>query len=201
MADEIKQKILIDLDVYGRTSSSGGALIHSNDFAISNAIIFFLTSKRGDYLYRSSLGGVLDKLLFKLLDPIAASSYASELTNTLTSEFGALIQGIQASITPDYENRYYLIEVYYISNLSGESNLVNFYTKPKSEVPITIVYQDVDFEGDNLLAFIAVQKESLGDEKLIFNPNDNYWYWGNFRFTNFSAQSSNFEEIFSIIND
>lgn len=38
---EVSQINLIDFDVYGRSSNVGGALIHQNDFAISNAIIFF----------------------------------------------------------------------------------------------------------------------------------------------------------------
>ena len=61
---EVPQINLIDFDVYGRSSNTGGALIHKDDFAISNAIIFFLTSAKGDYLYSPNKGGVLSQLLF-----------------------------------------------------------------------------------------------------------------------------------------
>lgn len=198
MAQETNKISLVDLDVYGRTSNAGGALVHQDDFAISNAIIFFLTTKRGDYLYRPSLGGLLDRLLFKLLDIDKARFYGEQIANELDNEFGALLDDIEVIITPNFEERYYEVNVYYTSIQTRESNQAVFFTRPKNEISQR-VYQDVEFVGDNLLAFVALQKEKISD-KLILNARDEVWYWGNFRLVNFNQSSDNFQEIFDIIN-
>ena len=52
MAETISQVSYVDFDVYGRPASQGGALLHKDDYAISNSIVFYLTSKRGSFLYQ-----------------------------------------------------------------------------------------------------------------------------------------------------
>lgn len=199
MAD-INQKSIIDLDVYGRSSNTGGALVHANDIAISNAIVFFLTASKGDYLYQPTQAGVMDEMLFKLLTPQKASFYQSKIAQELDNNFGALIDDISVSIVPMYEDRYYEVNVVYSSKQTGELNQAIFYTKPKNLDSVGKVVTDVTFEEDNLLAFVIVKKEELSDP-LLKNPEDEQWYWGTYRLVNFNEQSSNFQEIFSIINN
>jgi len=199
MAQGFSKQTIVDLDVYGRNSTSGGALVHSDDYAISNAIIFFLTSSKGDYLYRPDLGGVLEGLLFKQITVEKANYYQSFISNALKSQFGALATDIQVSITPDYDNRLFKIDIFFTSVLSGEVNQVPVnLNMPKTELGKT--YTPVSLVDDNLLAFVYVQKPTLTDP-LIKNQSDGLWYWGNFKFTNFSESSSNFQEVFDTINN
>jgi len=199
MAQGFSKQTIIDLDVYGRNSTSGGALVHSDDYAISNSIIFFLTSSRGDYLYRPELGGILDNLLFKQLTVEKASYYQSIIANALKTQFGALATDIQVSIVPDYDNRLYKIDVFFTSVLSGEVNQVPIpLNMPKPELGRS--YTPVDLVDDNLLAFVYLQKETLSDP-LIKNQTDGLWYWGNFKLINLTESSSNFQEIFDTINN
>lgn len=196
---DINEISIVDLDVYGRSSQSGGALTHQNDFAISNAIIFYLTSQRGDYLYRNDLGGVLNELLFKLLTEDKAEKYASRITGEIESQFGGVISEVAVTVTPNFTDRYYEIEIFYISNRTQLSNQAVFYTRPKVSSE-EINYIDVLFTDDNLLAFVTLQLDMGLKKPLIFNQTDNKWYWNLFRLINFSKESSNFEEIYNLIN-
>lgn len=198
MAD-INQLNIIDLDVYGRNSQSGGALVHSDDFAISNAIVFYLTSAKGDYLYRSDLGGDLKALLFKLLDEEMASSYSYTIKDILNKKFGAIVEDIDVSVVPNFIDRYYEVQVFYKSKRTSLTNQVLFYTKPKTSTE-QINYVDVYFTDDNLLAFVTLQMDQGLNKPLIYNSSDGYWYWNLFRLINFNQESSNFEEIYNMIN-
>jgi len=197
MAD-INQLSIVDIDVYGRSSQSGGALVHENDFAISNAIIFYLTSQRGDYLYESSLGGVLSELLFKLLTEDKAAQYASKIESEIITQFGAVVSDVSVVVTPNFTDRYYEINIFYISVRTQLSNQAIFYTKPKYSSE-EINYVDVLFTGDNLLAFVTLQIDSGLNKPLVYN-NDQKWYWNLFRLVNFNEESSNFQEIYNLIN-
>lgn len=197
---DLNKKTIVDLDVYGRNSSTGGALVHENDFAISNAIVFFLTTRKGDYLYNSDLGGVLDKLLFKFLDENEAFFFSSQIQNELKKEFGSVIDNINVLIIPNYENRYYEIRVFYKSLITNQNNEAVFFTKPISMNNIeSISYIDVDFEGDNLIAFVTLNL-SNNYSKLVFNHKDGKWYWGKFRLNKLNETSPVFQEVFDLIN-
>jgi len=203
MSEIISQVSLADLDVYGRSSPQGGALVHYNDMAISNSIVFYLTSKRGSYLYKTSDGGLLDDLLFKLNNSEIISLYITKISKKLKDVFRNLIQDIKVKIYSenDNSNRTINIEVYYTSIQTNQSNQLLFYLKPKQK-ELQISYTDVYFEGDNLLAFVVLKKEDMPEEyNLIKNEEDGYWYWGTYRFINFNEDSQNFDQIFSIINN
>lgn len=199
---EVSQVNLIDFDVYGRSSNTGGALIHQNDFAISNAIIFYLTSGKGDYLYNPTAGGILQSLLFKLLDQKYVNYYTTQISEALNAEFGGLISNISVEITSDFQKRMYLINVFFTSRQSGLVNQVEFNTKPTIKETSTITIIDINLTGDNLLGFVLLQ---LGypDQarfKLELSKEDGKWYWGRFRFLEFDENSSNFQQIFDAIN-
>lgn len=199
---ELSQVNIIDFDVYGRSSNIGGALIHQNDFAISNAIIFFLTSAKGDYLYNPTEGGILQSLLYKLLDQKYVNYYTNQIIKILELKFGSLISSIDVQITSDFEKRMYVVDVFFKSKQTGVVNQVEFNTRPIVRETATITIVDVNLSGDNLLGFVLLQ---LGypdqvREKLLLNSEDGKWYWGRFRLNEFSENSDNFDQIFETIN-
>ena len=92
--------------------------------------------------------------------------------------------------------------MYYTSVESNESNSLSFYLKAKPTNIVTQNYTDVNLEGDNLLAFVVLKKPDMPENStFIKSMDDGLWYWNLYRFTNFSESSSNFNEIFSIINE
>lgn len=203
MAETISQVSYVDFDVYGRAASQGGALLHKDDYAISNSIVFYLTSKKGNFLYQPSEGGILDSLLFKLMNPELFSLYTSKISKKLKDVYRGLITDINVLMysLDEEDSRKIQIEVYYTSLLSNKDNQVIFYLKPKQN-KLEIQYTNVQFEGDNLLGFVLLKKEDMPEEyKLIKNITDGYWYWGNYRLVNFSESSSNYNEIINIVNN
>lgn len=197
---EVNQSSILDLDVYGRNATNGGALVHMNDIAVSNAIVFFLTASKGDYLYKPQDAGIMDEMLFKLLNPQKASFFESKISKAIEDNFGALVENVSVSISPMYEDRYYQIDIVYNSKQTGELNQAVFYTKPKNLDTVGKTITDVTFVEDNLLAFVIVKKEELTDP-LLRDSESGQWYWGTYRLVNFNEQSSNFQEIFNIINN
>lgn len=203
MAETINQISYVDLDVYGRSASQGGALLHKDDYAISNSIVFYLTSKKDSYLYKPNEGGLLDSLLFKLMDEQLFSLYTTKISKKLKDAYRTLIENVKVNMysLSDDDIRKIQIEVFYTSLLSNNENKVIFYVK-QAEPKLDINYVDVYFEGDNLLAFVLLKKEDMPEEyKIMKNISDGYWYWGIYRFITFSESSSNFDEIINIINN
>lgn len=200
MAQDIQKQTLIDIDVYGRDSITGGALIHEDDFALSNGIIFFLTSSQGDYLYRPDLGGILEGMLFKQLTPEKASFYQSKISRAIDSQFGALLTDIDVTIETDFENRMFRIDIFFTSLQSGQTNQVPIAVRVDKLESLGKAYVPVEFIDDNLLAFVMVQQPVVPDP-LIKNQNDNIWYWGTYKLINFNEDSDNFQEIFDLINN
>lgn len=200
---ELSQVNLVDFDVYGRSSNIGGALIHENDFAISNAIIFFLTSAKGDYLYNPTEGGILQQLLFKLLDQKYVNYYTDQIVKVLETKFGSLITNVEVQITSNFEKRMYIVDVFFTSIQTSLVNQVEFNTRPIIRETATITIIDINLQDDNLLGFILLQLgyPDQAREKLELNNEDGKWYWGKFRLNSFSESSSNFNQIFDAINN
>ena len=136
MAEIISQVSYIDFDVYGRAASQGGALLHKDDYAISNSIVFYLTSKKGSFLYQPNEGGVLDSLLFKLMNPELFNLYTSKISKKLKDVYRGLIKDINVIMynLSQEDLRSVQIEVYYTSLLSNKDNQVIFYLKPKQNL-------------------------------------------------------------------
>lgn len=204
MSELLNQISYGDLDVYGRSSNEGGALVHYNDLAISNSIVFYLTSRRGNYLYRPSEAGILDDLLFKLNSPELIALYRDRIKKKLKDAYRTLITDIDIQIynTDEYTNRVLQVEVYYTSIQTNESNALSFYLKGKPTNTIKKEFININLEGDNLLAFVILKKEDMPENStFIKNIDDGLWYWNEYRFTNFSESSSNFNEIITIMNE
>lgn len=197
---ELTQIQVIDLDVYGRNNPGGGAMLHYDDVAISNAIVFYLTCNQGDYLYQPNSAGNLEQMTFKLMDNNTRIYHESNISNDLESAFGSLITNISVNIISHLEERYFEIEVYYTSIQTNQTNKAIFNIAPKNTIPVTTNITDIQFTGDNLLGFVLVKKDELSNP-LIKSMEDGKWYWGAYRFVNFDENSNNFNDIYYLIND
>jgi hypothetical protein len=191
--------VISDLDLYGRTDTSGSIRVHEQDMAISNAMIFFITSKIGDFIYQPTLGGVLDKTLFKLMTTQKTAELRKFFIQVISTNFGALINLNDVNVSPQNDTRTYLIEISYISKLTNNLNLVQFNTKQKVE-PVTKNYVDVPYVGENLLNFVLVKLIDLPGVKMVYDDTSGLWTWGPFKFTELVPTQYNFYTIFNIIN-
>ena len=46
---------IIDLDIYGNDRTDGNPIVHYNEDAVKNALILWLTSKKGDFLWGKNM--------------------------------------------------------------------------------------------------------------------------------------------------
>lgn len=200
----ISEKTLKDIDVYGRNNLRGGGLIHTGDFAISNAIVLYLGSDENDYIYKPGKGAGLRRFVFKGLTQYNSDRIQKFIYSGLNSRFGKLIEQIQVLVTPNFENRYQEIEIFWVSIRTKKSNSVKFYSKiPDNLIPNQIILRDnyqnrikIDFTGDNLIAFITLKQSEVNPtERLQFDSKESQWYWGPYIFTNLTESSEEFEDI------
>lgn len=183
-----------DVDIYGRETVDGEAIVHLDDFALSNALVFWATSRRGDFLYQPEEGGPLDFLRFK---PIYKEQEVSNtFVDKINKAFGFYITLITVSVVPDYDNRVWQFDVIYQSNLTGTKNQVQFFVRGK--FPENRV-EEVDYQGTNLVNFVSLVKPDMG-KQLLRKQENGLYRWGNFEFTNLTETSPEFAEVVGIIN-
>lgn len=192
---------IVDIDVYGRTDNVGNLILHNQDYAISNCLVFWLTSKAGDYIYFPELGGPLERLKFKLMNLTTVTNLTTFLSNTINEYFGNVLTLQSVIVSPDNKKRILFVEVQYISKVTNDPNKVNFTIK-KSDTPVTNnTRYPVPYVGDNLVNFVLTQIVNYQGQKLTFSDSENNWIWGPFIFTNLNDSMEEFTIIQDIINN
>lgn len=192
----------IDIDIYGRTNDSGSPVVHTGDDAVINAIVAWLTSKKGDYLYRPNLGGVLDSLMFKIPGNTKENALVKyEVSKTIEQEFAGLVTVEYFEVYPDSVNREWLVDLQVRSLLSGELRSLEIALEGSS-VPDWTNKQwiDVIHEGENCLNFVMLLISQMEGKRLLYNSDCNKWTWGDFRFLNLTEADPLFEDIKMAIN-
>lgn len=158
-----------------------------------------LTSKKGEFMYNSKEGGIIEELLFKPMNEASIEKAVFKIRNAITNHFTPTIKLKNIIITPNYEQRYYHIEIVYVGIFSEKDEKVSFFTDGKYE-NVNLEYIDVDFVEENLKNFCLLKKSSMEDAKLILNPDEDVWIWKEYRFINLTTSDSYFGEILSICN-
>ena len=188
-----------DLDIYGRELSDGSGVEHKDSEAIKNALILYITSKKGDFLKRPELGGPLDRVIFKSLNGNIIPLITFTVKNAILKFFSPSIKLRDISFNPDYINRIAEIKILYSDNLTEGIVQAQIYTRD-----ILGLAEQKDqtnaYIGENLRMFCLMQKPSMGTELLLYNEDNDEWRWGRFVFSNFSESSDNYDEILAICN-
>lgn len=199
---------LIDLDVYGRNSSGGKAQVHYNDQAISNAIVFYLTTNKGDFLYEPGKGSIFKEILFKNMDDSRIAMEETRIREEIEREFGDVVQDTDVSITLDSETKTLEVDFYWKSRETGEENAGIFNVALPENVNTELKIENtgrkipVPYTGDNLVAWVSlnVDSPSMQNQSLLYDNRTDKWTYGNFELTNLSSTSPEFDEIITIIN-
>jgi hypothetical protein len=190
---------IVDFDFYGRSATNGGPLFHRNDYAISNSIAFFLTLRRGSYLYNPNIGGVLEGLLFKRISPVEIASYENSVTRAINENYGALVSQVQTRIfyNSEYTKRVIEVQVFYVSNQTTETNVLSVFVNSKKEaIGVTLI--DVNLEGDNLIAFVNLQLTTV-NQPLTYNATLGVYSWGSYRLNNLKEGTETFDYIKNLV--
>ena len=188
-----------DIDIYGRETRPGTPKEVFQEDAVKNALILLLTSKRGEFLYNSFEGGVLDDLLFKPMTSSSISIAEFKIRNALTNHFVPPINIQAISVQPDYNKRIFRILVYYKGVFTKQEEQLVFHTEGNFESK-EFSYQEVPYKNDNLEAFCMLKKADNLAAKLLFNTEEDCWIWGIYKFINLVNTDPNFAAILSICN-
>ena len=188
-----------DIDIFGRELPNGAAIEYTDEEAVKNALTLWLTSKRGDFLRNPSAGGVVDFFVFKSMNNVNKGRLVFSLKNAINNNFFPKIQLTNVDIIPNYADKYWEITVEYIDPFTGKSQTSNIYTKDLSKRE-TFVYEEIDYEDENLENFILLKKPGMPGKLLIYNVEFGCFTWGQYKFTNLTPESSNLERLLSIVN-
>lgn len=188
-----------DIDIFGRESFSGTALELLQEEAIHNAIILMLTAKKGEFIYNSHEGGIIDELLFKPMTTTSIERAKFKIRNAIVNHFTPSISIQNIDIVPNYEQRYYTIEIIYEGIFTREEEKVSFFTKGSFK-NVYLKYIDIEYIEENLKNFCMLKKSSIPDAKLLLNSDEGLWVWDKYRLINLTDSDSHFAEILAICN-
>lgn len=190
---------LQDIDFYGKINADGSLTEYYDKDAVRNALTLWLNSKRGEFLYNPSYGGLLDRALFKNLTTSTLQQILLSLFDGIEKWFSPQLEIEDIRMEPDYENRILAITIVYINTLDGNQDEVTIYTKDISQYEHK-EYQSIEYSGNNLEEFVKLQKVDMKGKLLEFNMDHDKWIWGQYIFENFNHDSSNFATILTLCN-
>jgi hypothetical protein len=188
-----------DLDLYGNDTAKGEAEIHYDEDAIQSAFTTWITSKRGDYLNLPADGGILDFSLFKNMNDETIEILTHQLRTSIINEFTPAITLQGLSITPDYQNRMWVMEIKYQNPLTLTSQTIQIFTKDLTK-KINQEYENIEYTGLNLRNWVAIVLPDMKGKLLIYDTEKESWRWSKFLLTKFTYSDSYFSEILALIN-
>ncbi|MDD5651516.1 MAG: hypothetical protein PHF86_14070 [Candidatus Nanoarchaeia archaeon] len=188
-----------DIDIFGRESKPGTALEYFNADAIANALTLFLTTKKGDLLRNPNEGGVIDVAMFKTLNDGNIQKIGFQLKNAINNYFAPLIELQAINLIPDYENHLLQYDITFKDLTTFTTNTVTIYTNTSYQYQ-KFNFTEVAYIELNLLRFIQLQKTGDNSQKLLYNSDDGYWYFGKFKLINFTTTDPYFDAILSAAN-
>jgi len=93
------------IDINGNINQLWGA------DALTNAVRMWLGSFEGEILRNPYLGGFLARLITKPMTQIQSDTIKTEIMRGLVNDFIPKLENITLNVTPNYEQRYWLIEL------------------------------------------------------------------------------------------
>jgi phage baseplate assembly protein W len=100
-----------DLSIFGGVDINGNIKEVWGADALTNSIRLWLASFQGEVLRNPLVGGYLARLITKPMTPSQADNIKTEIMRGLVNEFIPKLDSIQLNITPNYEQKYWLIEL------------------------------------------------------------------------------------------
>jgi hypothetical protein len=188
-----------DIDIFGAESQPGTALEYINADAIANALKLFLTLKRGELLRNPNDGGIIDVAAFKSLNDENIKKIGFQIKNAINNYFTPLIELVSIELTPDYDNQILQYDITYKDVTTFTVNTTTIFTNASYQYQ-NFNYEEVTFVEQNLLRFIMLQKTGDVSQKLLYNADDGYWYFGKYKLINFTQADICFDSILAAAN-
>lgn len=192
--------ILEDIDIYGREDNNGSVIVHYGDDALKNAITFWMTSRKGDFVNEPEEGGPIDALAFKKIGEQNIEQITFSLENDIEEKFGGVLELEDIEITThptDYT--ILVIDIYYKSLITGNNETIQILTRTTPQDP-PYELKEVTYTEENLYNWALLQINNLRGEKLIYNVELESWTWANFKLSNLTTADGYFSQLLTLIN-
>ena len=189
----------IDIDLFSNIDSNGRVIEYSNADAFKNALLFFLTCKRGDILEDPTTGGILNERIFKSMRTVNLENIAFSIESSIINGFAPTFEINDIIITPDYDNKILEIEIRFVNPITAIPDTLTVYTKDPTDLK-SFNYVDVDYVEENLYNFILTQYPTYKGERLVYNADKGCFTWAKWCFVNLTAADAYFGQILQLIN-
>lgn len=191
---------IVDIDLYGRENTDGTPKVYQSDDALYNAILLWLSSSRGDFLYKPREGGPLSMLLFK---PLISNTeaYVFKLRESFLNAFGAYAQIKAIAIIPDRSRYKWKVVLAVASKITGAPLEIQVETpslRPTLDQPSTSI--SITYTEAQLFEWVSKTKETYTTERLLYKADFNQWYWGKYLLVNLVDTDPYFLDILTLIN-
>lgn len=195
----IGNNLYSDIDMYGRESRPGMALEFFDIDATSNALLMWLTSKKGDFIRNPGAGGILEKYLFKNINNEKLFKIKIELMSSFRNYFSGSLVIDDIMFKANNEDRILEIKLVYHDIRTGISNNVVAYVN-SDFASKRFEYEEIAYVEENLYRFVQLTIPSYSIEKIVFDTTMLVWRWGKYKFNNFSTSDTYFSQILGLIN-
>jgi len=190
---------LMDIDIQGLEDTPGIAREYYDEEAIKNALLLWLTSKKGEFLYNPNDGGILEVLIFKTITESLINKLRFKILNGITIKFAPQVRVEKLNIIPDYERRILKVDLEYTGVVTEQTERLVFFTRANYE-NVNYTYQDIEYIEENLYNFCVVKKPSQTGKKLLYDSREESWIWGEFKFINLTPVDLYFTQILELCN-
>ncbi len=127
---DYEEKRIYDIDLMGALDSFGLITPLYGKEAVQNSIKLWLSSFETDFIRNPGKGGYLTKFLYKLMSEENRKSMFDSIVDGFNQDYVPRAKLKSLNITPDYENKTWVIDlVVYISEI-------------KDSVPVTITVKN-----------------------------------------------------------
>jgi len=190
-----------DIDIYDRKNNLGESLTYKDATAVNNAVLAYLVTKKGSYLYRPTFGSPLDILEFKNLDILQISNYSGRIAQIIQNNFSRYISNVIVTLNPNYETKTIEVTLQYLSLLANETitnTLIkraygfNYLTEKK--------YVEVELEKENLIRWIEAEVMRQPKASLLYDSSVQSWVWNNYKLSKLGdANTTSWKTVQEII--
>lgn len=199
MAEEQEKSVYHDINVYGNENPDGTPEYHLDEEAINNALSLWLSSKKGDFIKRPELGGIIDRLLFKQMNIETQAKMSFAIQNAINNQFAPALKLEGLQVNPNYEQRFWEVSIKYRNPFSNETESIIIYTKDLSDKE-SFDYISVEYTGTNLYNFCSTKLPSMTGKLITYNSDRAKYVWGQYELTNLTTADSQYDNIIDLVN-
>lgn len=106
-----KSQLYFDYSLFGGLDNNGEIKSYWNQDALSNSLMMWVASLKGDILRSPTRGGYIIKVLTQPMSEYSRLNLIDEIKRGLIEDFKPVLTITNLNVSPDYEKRQWLIDI------------------------------------------------------------------------------------------